>query len=336
VTEALHAPHVVGFSYHRSTGGADQVFLAGLGRAEIWGSTMADGQVAVPPVDWDAETGRAATGFVRVADRGVVRSWTWVGDPPAGHPLDRPFALALIQLEGADTSLLHFVDAGDETGMTTGMAVRADWAHTRVGSVLDIRAFVPCRPESDDDDGGDPQPPPEATEPELPAPEVQSEMTVHYRYAPGIALSAFLRGLSEHRIEGGRCPSCQGVYVPAHPRCPACRTGPMTPVELGDRGIIVSYTEVHLPFPGLTLELPFRSAWIRLHGADVPFAHLLGEVGPEGVAVGEEVEAVWAPDAELAPTWESITYFRPFGGRNPGAEDAGGRNPATEDAACPG
>jgi uncharacterized OB-fold protein len=99
--------------------------------------------------------------------------------------------------------------------------------------------------------------------------------------------------------------------VPPRARCPQCRVGPLDQVELPPSGSVASYTVVHLPFPGLTMDLPFVTAWIRLDGADVPFAHLLGEVRPEDVTVGQRVEAVWVDDRDLAPTWESIRYFRP-------------------------
>jgi uncharacterized OB-fold protein len=289
------------------------VFLTGLAKKEIWASRSARGVVEVPPVDWDPETGTEVEEFVRLGDRGVVRSWTWVADPDAGHPLDRPFALALVQIHGADSALLHVVDVEDEVMMQSGMAVRADWRGERAGSIRDIRAFVPDLGESSR--AGSPcfaeAPGPIAPE------EIVFNFTVPYTYEPGLTLSGFLRGLGERRIQGGRCPSCSGVYVPPRARCPRCRVGPLDRVELPHRGSVASYTVVHLPFPGLTVDLPFVSAWIRLDGADVTFAHLLGEMRPEDVTVGQLVEAVWVEDHDLAPTWESIRYFRPagFGGR---------------------
>jgi hypothetical protein len=72
-----------------------------------------------------------------------VESWCWVAHPRASHPLDRPFAFALVKLDGADTALLHVVDAGSADRMQTGMRVRPEWADERVGSVLDIARFVP-------------------------------------------------------------------------------------------------------------------------------------------------------------------------------------------------
>ena len=63
--------------------------------------------------------------WVEVGPGGVVESWCWVAAPRASHPLDHPFAFALIKLDGADTALLHTVDAGDSSHMSTGMRVTA-------------------------------------------------------------------------------------------------------------------------------------------------------------------------------------------------------------------
>ena len=68
----------------------------------------------------------------------------WVHRPRAKQPLPRPFAYALIQLDGADTPLLHAVDAGKEGAMKTGMRVRARWAESRAGAITDIVCFEPA------------------------------------------------------------------------------------------------------------------------------------------------------------------------------------------------
>jgi uncharacterized OB-fold protein len=293
VTSGLRAEHVLDFVFERSVGGATAAFLAGLARAELWGSRGADERVTVPPVD-DGE-------LVRVADVGTVRAWSWVVEPDARHPLVTPFAFALIQLDGADTSLLHIVDVATEDALEHGLRVRADWRRERGGSVLDIRAFVP----------GD-------AAPALPgeAPEqlrVTDERRVSYVFEPGLALSAFYRALAQGRIEGGRCPSCGAVHVPPHARCPACGSGPMATVEVADTGTIASFTVVHLPVAGLDAEVPFAWARIMLDGADVPIPHVISGADLDGVAVGQRVEAEWAPAGARPPSWEAITHFRPAG-----------------------
>jgi uncharacterized protein len=306
MSEGLQAEHAVDFTYRRSVGGNTGRFLAGLARGELWASRVTGERTEIPPVDHDPVTGQVVERLVRVADTGTVRSWTWVAAPLPEHPLDRPFAFALVQLDGADTSLFHVVDAGEEAAMLSGMRVRADWRDRRIGSLLDIRAFVP-------DGSGAPAVPAAAssdTGPVDESAEVVSDIRLRYGYEPGIALSGFLRALAERRIEGGRCPVCHKVYVPTHPRCPVCGAGPLTLERMEERGTIVSYTVVHIPFHGMTTELPFAWAWIQLNGADVPFAHLLGDVSLDDLQVGQLVEAVWVPDAERGPTWESIRYFR--------------------------
>jgi uncharacterized OB-fold protein len=62
-------------------------------------------------------------------------------EPLAGQPLAHPFAWALIRLDGADTAMLHAVDAGSEANMKTGMRVRARWRAERDGRIQDIECF---------------------------------------------------------------------------------------------------------------------------------------------------------------------------------------------------
>ena len=308
MSDPLRAEHVVAYPYRRSVGGADARFLLGLAEAQIWGSRGADGRVHVPPLDHDPVTGAANEGFVQVAGTGVVRSWSWVAEPGPEHPSDRPFAFALVQLDGADTALLHVVDVACEEDMASGIRVKAEWRRIRAGSILDIRAFVPIAAPDRPDGATERVAQPADASSEL---EVLSDRTFTYAYEPGLAASDFLDGLAHRRITGGRCPSCGGVFVPPRPQCPACRSGSLEVVSLGDEGVVSAFTVVHVPFPEMTLELPFVAAWIRLDGADVPFPHLLGEVAPERVRVGQRVEAVWAPDGERTPSWESIRHFRP-------------------------
>jgi uncharacterized OB-fold protein len=75
----------------------------------------------------------------------VVVSWTWVQTPLADNPLDEPFAWALIRPDGADTAMVHAVDAAPagESAMATGMRVRARWRPETEGSIRDIECFEP-------------------------------------------------------------------------------------------------------------------------------------------------------------------------------------------------
>ena len=66
------------------------------------------------------------------------------------QPFDRPFAWALIRLDGADTSMLHAVFTDSPSGMHTGMRVRAVWRSEREGHIADIAGFEPDPPGSTD------------------------------------------------------------------------------------------------------------------------------------------------------------------------------------------
>ena len=129
--------------YRRSVGPVVGAFLTALREGRLVGSRTAAGRVIVPPLEYDPDTGDALDEIVDVADRGVVRQWAWVEEPLRYHPLDRPFAWALVQIDGADTSMLHALDAGSADHVVSGMRVQARWRAERRGHLTDIECFEP-------------------------------------------------------------------------------------------------------------------------------------------------------------------------------------------------
>jgi uncharacterized OB-fold protein len=140
---AFTAPHTLEYTYTRSVGPVIGRFLGALEQRRIVGVRTVDGRVLVPPQEYD-ESGDATTDeFVEVGQGGVVTAWTWISEPRPKHPLQRPFAFALIRLDGADTAMLHVVDAADESSMRSGMRVRARWRDETHGEIQDIECFEP-------------------------------------------------------------------------------------------------------------------------------------------------------------------------------------------------
>jgi uncharacterized OB-fold protein len=139
----LSAPHVLEYPYTRTVGAVIGRFLTGLRERRIQGIRGSDGRVIVPPTEYDPVTSEALSEFVDVGDNGVVTTWAWVSSPREKHPLDRPFAWALIKLDGADTALLHAVAADNESQVRTGMRVRAHWRDQTAGEIQDIAYFEP-------------------------------------------------------------------------------------------------------------------------------------------------------------------------------------------------
>src|SRR5262245_49045423 len=109
----LSAPYVLEYTYRRSTGPVIGRFLTGLREGRIEGVKTSSGKVLVPPAEYDPGTGDAVTDFVEVGQEGVVLTWAWVPEPRKAQPLPHAFAWALVKLDGADTAMLHAVDARD-------------------------------------------------------------------------------------------------------------------------------------------------------------------------------------------------------------------------------
>jgi uncharacterized protein len=140
MAEPLSAPYVLEYPYSRSTGPVIGRFLTSLRDGKIEGVRAKDGRVICPPLEYD-EQGAPTADFVEVGPGGEVVAFTWVAKPRAAHPFDRPFAWALVRLDGASTAMLHAVDAGSPERMKQGLRVRARFAKERKGFITDIECF---------------------------------------------------------------------------------------------------------------------------------------------------------------------------------------------------
>jgi uncharacterized OB-fold protein len=139
--DVLRAPLTIGYDFQRTTGPVIGAFLTGLRSGTVLGIRDTAGRVVCPPVEYDPQSGEPLTEMVEVGDEGTVTSWSWVGEVRDGQPLDEPHALALIQLDGADTSMLHVIDAPGPDAVSTGARVRIRWAEDRQGLLGDIACF---------------------------------------------------------------------------------------------------------------------------------------------------------------------------------------------------
>src|SRR3954451_20772838 len=134
----------VEFDYTRSLGPVLSRFMSALRQHQVLGGVLSDGRVVVPPPEYDPITHQAVSELVPVSDFGVVKSWSWVPEPVAQQPSDRPFAFAQMLLDGADAPLLHAVVVESPADISTGMRVRARWAEETTGTIRDIAWFEPA------------------------------------------------------------------------------------------------------------------------------------------------------------------------------------------------
>nr|WP_042186180.1 OB-fold nucleic acid binding domain-containing protein [Kibdelosporangium sp. MJ126-NF4]CEL17132.1 FIG00820397: hypothetical protein [Kibdelosporangium sp. MJ126-NF4]CTQ91639.1 FIG00820397: hypothetical protein [Kibdelosporangium sp. MJ126-NF4] len=302
----LSAPLNVEFDYTRSLGPVLGRFITGLRDRRIEGIRGDDGRVHVPPVEYDPVTARKLTEWVDVAAAGTVQTWTWVPEPDEGQPLARPFAWALVKLDGADTAMLHAVDVPSAEDIHTGMRVRVRWATQPVGSMHDIACFEPGEAEET-----------KARETEAGQGEAVTMVTTPVRLAYTHSASSeetrYLNGLQEGRLLGQRCPACRKVYIPPRGACPTDGVPTVDEVELPDHGTVTTFCIVNVPFLGQRIAPPYVAAYVLLDGADIAFQHLILGCEASDVRMGMRVKAVWRPREQWQQSLANIDHFEPSG-----------------------
>ncbi|MET8507430.1 OB-fold domain-containing protein [Streptomyces sp. NPDC004787] len=303
--ETLRAPLVVEFPFTRSLGPVQSAFLTGLRERTLLGVRTEAGRVLVPPVEYDPETAAELRELVALEPTGTVTTWAWNPAPRPGQPLDTPFAWVLVRPDGADTALLHALDAPGPEAVRTGMRVRIRWAAERHGAITDIACFEP-----DDGPSGERPPRPHDGAFEDPVTGIVAPARLDYTYTPGRAQSAWLRSLAERRTVGERCPSCAKVYVPPRGACPTCGIATTERVEVGPRGTVTTFCIVNIKAShtaNLDIEVPYVYAHIALDGAGLALHGRIGGIPYDQVRMGLRVEPVWT-DGGRYPD-----HYRPSG-----------------------
>lgn len=301
----LSAPLTLSFDYTRSVGPTLSKFFTALRDRRILGVRGSDGRVHVPPAEYDPVTYEPLGEMVPVSPVGTVVSWTWQPEPLEGQPLDRPFAWALIKLDGADTALMHAVDAGDSGAIQAGARVHAHWADETVGAITDIAYFalgeeaepVTEQPKSEQD----------------PVTMIVTPISLTIQHTASHEESAYLRAIAQGKLLGARTGKNGKVYFPPHGADPATGQPTTDFVELPDKGTVTTFAIINIPFQGQRIKPPYVAAYVLLDGADIPFLHLVADIDAHEVRMGMRVEAVWKPREEWGFGIDNIEYFRPTG-----------------------
>jgi uncharacterized protein len=279
---------LIEFPYQRTTGPVIGLFLTALRDGTILGSRVG-GRVVCPPVEYDPHTGGAVPAdLVEVGPGGVVRSWTWVAEPTPKHPFDHPFAFALIQLDGADTAMVHAVDAASGDAMHTGMRVTARFAPETRGAITDV-SFVPEDGAPSPTRNADPGAEPVTVTEHLISLVVSEPLSPHR--------ARFAQGLLEGKIIGQRSAVSGKVYVPGRGFDPMERVE-MTEADdvvLPDRGPVSSFTVITpVKYYGQLETEPYIRASILLDGSDSPVTGVdIRDIPIDEFRVGMRLQAVW-------------------------------------------
>ncbi|MGE2735605.1 Zn-ribbon domain-containing OB-fold protein [Mycolicibacterium vaccae] len=300
----LSAPLKLAFDYTRSVGPLLSEFFTALRERRIVGVRGSDGRVHVPPAEYDPVSWEQLSEIVPVSSVGTVVSWTWQSQPLEGQPLDRPFAWALIKLDGADTPMLHAVDAGSADAISTGTRVHAHWVEETTGAITDIAYFAL---------GEEAEEVPAPAEGLDPVTMLVSPSAIEIQHTASKPESTFLRALQQGKLVGARSGAEGKVYFPAREADPATGKTLDQFVELSDKGTVTTFAIINIPFAGQRIKPPYVAAYVLLDGADIPVLHLVSDIDADKVRMGMRVQAVWKPEDQWGLGIDNIEYFRPTG-----------------------
>lgn len=112
--------------------------------------------------------------------------------------------------------------------------------------------------------------------------------------------ASFYTFLSENRLMGSSCTSCQRVYLPPRAVCPYCHGTSMEWHEFSGKGELAAFTSVNIGpsfmnAAGYSREHPYLTGIVRLQEGVMISARLLGmePSPPEAIAIGTPLEAVY-------------------------------------------
>ncbi len=138
-------------------------------------------------------------------------------------------------------------------------------------------------------------------------------VNVPYEWDAGECASQFYIKLrDEGKITATKCTTCDRTYLPPRSTCPECFDELSEWVEVEKQGELVTYTVVEYEEPLIQPEdPPLIYGVIDLDGADTYLTHIIGDVDPDEVQTGMELEAVLKEKSEREGNILDIKHFRP-------------------------
>ncbi len=140
------------------------------------------------------------------------------------------------------------------------------------------------------------------------------EPNARYAWDAGVAIGRYLQELKAGRLVGRRCDGCRRVMIPPRMFCEVCFRPTDDWVTLQDSGTVKTFSLCYVTWDMKRLTEPQIPAVIDIDGASkgMGIMHMLGEVKPEDVKIGLQVQAVWKPADERKADITDILYFKPL------------------------
>ena len=288
----------ISMPYTLTAGHAVGTFLAELGKHRIIGARCQKcATVRVPAQDFCGDCGEETTELLVVPSTGELVGWT-VTDQGT---------IVLVLLDGTDVPFLHRLLDSSDNELTIGTRVRATWAASPEGTVLDLVGFVVDSSAA----LGSTEP---ATDLADPIEQLKYQMVLSYEHAYGHFYGSLFDSVkNERRIRGVRCPACRNVLLPPREFCDVCFVATTDWVDVPDTGVVQACSVVHIEFVGQRVPPPYVYAEIMLDGTATRLIHIVGGLSAEDaraglVRPGSRVQAVWSD--RTTGSLGDIEYFR--------------------------
>lgn len=125
---------------------------------------------------------------------------------------------------------------------------------------------------------------------------IPGELSVSFRYTPGVGNTAFFEALRDRGVFlGSRCAACGVTYLPARIFCERCLAELEPSEECGPEGELLSWTVARVDVDDGPLDEPVPYGLVRLDGADTVLFHRLIDMD-DSPEIGMRVRAVLATE----------------------------------------
>lgn len=96
-----------------------------------------------------------------------------------------------------------------------------------------------------------------------------------------------------YRLLGSECKSCNEKFFPKRSICPNCRRrGQVEEIRFSGKGVVYSYTIIHVPSRGFEFLKPYVMALIKLEEGPLVTAQVV-DCNPDDVEIGRKVTLVF-------------------------------------------
>ncbi len=141
--EIIKVPEKIEINYILPYGRISRFFRELRDNCKIYGTKCPQCGVVYCPPTSDCASCYCPTEWVELSGKGTLLAYTVCHVAPPQYKGRIPYIVGLVQLDGADTSLWHYIDEIEPEQVRNGMRVQEVFRDSREGKITDISHFKP-------------------------------------------------------------------------------------------------------------------------------------------------------------------------------------------------